>query len=196
MTPTPVKSSDLCLMSDMVAEIERTIARTTDEGGRASLEVYLAHVRAENEMDPDAAMRTMTPDGVSYFYGTIEGPRSVANKDRRQMYAVLMEAAPESWIYQGFDDVRFVADRDTLVHEGWLRVVVRGRSLPLWGGATPAGDDPDAFYEMRTRLLISVRMVEGLMDNEDVYFDFEKTYRKVELDPAVVAAAVARRKQA
>ena len=34
------------------------------------------------------------------------------------------------------------------------------------------------------------------MDNEDVYFDFEKTYRKVELDPAVVAAAVARRKQA
>jgi hypothetical protein len=130
--------------------LEARLSKTESPRQRHMLEVAIAHVRAEAELDLEGLMASLTEDPQYHFWGNgvDQGPKGAAAV--RQYYSDLVEAKRGILEY---DIETIVLDDDTLVTIGPICAINRGNVAKARGWDVPESD-PNGDYLVSMRATI------------------------------------------
>ena len=149
--------------------VEQRLVGETDPTLRRNLELVLAHMKAEAQLDLDGVVATLCEKPR---YVTHDLPdESMMNPDGsrdavRKFYDLTIIQTGAHRLE--FDCDRLIVDKDSVFTEGIMRMAYPGSTLGSMGIEV---DDPDAFYLFETRMGVvwPVDSTEGALVGEETY---------------------------
>ena len=142
------------------------LAAETDPVLRRNLETVLRHMQAEAAGDLEALLATLTDDCAyrAHAQPGVAESNPVGKEQVRRLYEQMYEPGAMTI---GFEVDRVVADAETVVTEGTMRVAYPGELLGAMGVEV---DDVDASYLYETRTVVLWPMDgTGLARGEESY---------------------------
>jgi hypothetical protein len=149
--------------------VEERLARESDPLVRRNLELVLAHMQAEAKGDIDAVVETLTetPRYVTHDLPDAEAMNPRGSRDAvRAFYDLTIVQTGAHRLELACD--RVIADRESVMTEGVMRMAYPGRTLAAMGIEV---DDPDAYYLYQTRMCVvwPVDAASGKLVGEEAY---------------------------
>ena len=149
--------------------IEKRIANESDPIVKRNLELVHAHMQAEARGDIEGVVATLT-EKPKYIAHDVPGEAAMnpeGSKDAvRAFYDLTIVQTGAHQLELDCD--RIIADRETVITEGTMRMAYPGKTLAMMGIEV---DDPDAFYLYETRMSVAwpVDEAEGKLVGEETY---------------------------
>ena len=146
--------------------VRERLAAEQDPTLRRNLETVLRHMEAEAAGDLETLLSTLTDDCAYVAHAQPGVPESnpVGKDAVRRLYEQMYTPGAMTI---AFDVDRVVADRDTVVTEGTMRVAFPGTTLAAMGVEV---DDADASYLVQTHTVVLWPMDgQGLARGEESY---------------------------
>jgi hypothetical protein len=144
---------------------EARLATETDPVLRRNLELLIAHMKAEANLDLDGLMATISEQARYQAFGTTESAMNPVGKPAVRKFYEDFAASGAHKLQLDVD--RLVVDRDCILTEGLMRMAYPGRTLAARGIAV---DDPDAYYLFETHMAVLWPIgPDGLFIGEDSY---------------------------
>jgi hypothetical protein len=145
--------------------IEERIAKTTNPRHLAMLKLVLTHAKGEAGPDLDMVMDTLGKHPAYHSWTARPEMSPVGREAVRDFY--LREVVQAGRHFFQFVIDRMVVDDETVITEGYMTMLYTG------GDAIATGlpvDDPEAFYAVKTRMMIVWPFDEdGMLAGEDSY---------------------------
>ncbi len=149
--------------------VEERLARENDAVVRRNLELVLAHMKAEAKGDIEGVLETLTekPRYVTHDLPGVEAmnPEGSRNAVRAFYDLTIIQTGAHRL---ELDCDRVIADRESVMTEGVMRIAYPGRTLAAMGIEV---DDPDAYYLFETRMGVvwPVDAESGKLVGEETY---------------------------
>lgn len=130
--------------------VEERLAREGDAVVRRNLELVLAHMKAEAKGDIEGVVATLTekPRYLAHDLPGVEAMNPQGSRDAVRAFYDLTIIQTGAHRLELVCD-RVIADRDSVMTEGVMRMAYPGRTLAAMGIEV---DDPDAYYLYETRM--------------------------------------------
>jgi hypothetical protein len=132
--------------------VEQRLERERDAVVRRNLELVLAHMKAEAKGDIEGVVATLIekPRYLTHDLPDAEAMNPRGSKDAVRAFYDLTIVQTGAHRCE-LDCERVVADRESVVTEGVMRMAYPGRTLAAMGIEV---DDPDAYYLYQTRMCV------------------------------------------
>lgn len=149
--------------------IEKRMASESDPIVRRNLELVFTHMQAEAKGDIEGVVGTLTksPRYLAHDVPELDAMNPHGNKDAiRAFYDLTIIQTGAHQLELNCD--RVIADRESVMTEGLMRMAYPGRTLAAMGIEV---DDPDAYYVYETRMSVvwPVDAAEGKLIGEETY---------------------------
>jgi hypothetical protein len=149
--------------------VEEKVDAENDPTVRRNLELVLEHMKAEAKGDIEGVVATLTqsPRYLAHDVPDVEAMNPHGSKDAiRTFYDLTIIQTGAHQLELNCD--RVVADRDSVMTEGLMRMAYPGRTLAAMGIEV---DDPEAYYLYETRMSVvwPVDHAEGKLIGEETY---------------------------
>lgn len=149
--------------------VEERLEREDDPKVRRNLELVLQHMKCEARADIEGVVATLCEKPKYVAHGAPGDPvlNPAGSRDAVRDFYDQTIVQTDAWRLE-LDCDRVIADRDSVMTEGVMKMAYPGRILAAMGIEV---DDPDAYYLFRTRMSVvwPVDPDSGLLVGEESY---------------------------